>query len=78
MFQPLVTWMQQAQRGIKGVVTSQITNAPIPNATLSLSDRQNVFYTTKNGEFWKILLPGVYKLSVSVIEKNLFKELNIN
>lgn len=59
--------MQQAQRGIKGIVMSQLTDAPIPNATLSLSDRQSVIYTTKNGEFWKILLPGVYKLRVSCV-----------
>lgn len=60
-----MTWMQQSQRGIKGIVTSRITGKPIPNATLSISGRDNVFNTTKNGEYWKILLPGIYRLVVS-------------
>lgn len=58
--------MQQAHRGIKGIVTNQITGKPIPNATISLTDRENYINTTLNGEYWKILLPGVYKLRVSV------------
>ncbi|XP_025204120.1 carboxypeptidase D-like isoform X2 [Melanaphis sacchari] len=61
---PLLTWMQQAHRGIKGVVTNRITGKPIPNAIISLKDRENYINTTVNGEYWKILLPGVYKLSV--------------
>ncbi|KAL4148944.1 hypothetical protein QTP88_003075 [Uroleucon formosanum] len=64
---PLLTWMQQAHRGIKGIVTNQITGKPIPNATISLTDRENYINTTLNGEYWKILLPGVYKLRVNAI-----------
>lgn len=62
--------MQQANRGIKGIVKDRLTGRPIENATLSIQDRQNIFNTTKNGEYWKILLPGVYKLYVSNVEKN--------
>ncbi|XP_001943589.2 carboxypeptidase D isoform X2 [Acyrthosiphon pisum] len=64
---PLLTWMQQAHRGVKGFVTNQITGKPIPNATVSLTDRENYINTTVNGEYWKILLPGVYKLRVNAI-----------
>lgn len=70
LFQSLLTWMQQAHRGIKGIVMDRLTGRPIENATLSILDRKNTFNTTKNGEYWKILLPGVYKLYVSTIEKN--------
>ncbi|XP_022167083.1 carboxypeptidase D-like isoform X3 [Myzus persicae] len=62
---PLLTWVQQAQRGIKGIVTNRITGKPIPNATVSLTDRENYVNTTVHGEYWKILLPGVYKLRVN-------------
>lgn len=61
--------MQQAQRGIKGIVTNHITGEPIPKATISLTDRENYVNTTVNGEYWKILLPGVYKLRVSILQK---------
>jgi hypothetical protein len=64
--QPLLIWMQQSHRGIKGIIMSKSTGKPIPNATISILDRQNQFNTTKNGEYWKILLPGVYKLRVNI------------
>lgn len=67
IFQSLLTWTQQAHRGIKGIVKDRLTGRPIENATLSVLDRQTIFNTTKNGEFWKILLPGVYQLYVSTI-----------
>jgi len=57
--------VQQAQRGVKGIVTNRITGKPIPNANIGLTDRENYVNTTLNGEYWKILLPGVYKLRVS-------------
>jgi len=64
--------MQQAHRGVKGFVTNQITGKPIPNATVRLTDRENYINTTVNGEYWKILLPGVYKLRVSILRKKKF------
>lgn len=66
LFQSLLTWMLQTHLGIKGIVISQLTGKPIPNATLNILGRQNTFNTTINGEYWKILLPGVYKLRVSI------------
>lgn len=64
--------MQQAHMGIKGIVMDRLTSRPIINATLSIQDREHTFYTTNNGEYWKLLLPGVYNLSVSNIEKTKF------
>lgn len=67
IFQSLLIWMQQAHRGIKGIVKDRLTGRPIENATLSILDRKTIFNTTRNGEFWKILLPGVYELYVSTL-----------
>lgn len=69
--------MQQAHRGVKGLVTNQITGKPIPNATVSLTDRENYISTTVNGEYWKVLLPGVYKLRVSILRKKKFHDSGI-
>lgn len=67
LFQSLLTWMQQTHTGIKGIVMSQLTGKPIPNAILNILGRENTFNTTINGEYWKILLPGVYKLRVCIL-----------
>lgn len=58
--------MQQAHLGIKGVITNRLTGKPVPNAVISIPNRENTFNTTSNGEYWKILLPGVYKIHVSI------------
>lgn len=58
--------MHQTHRGIKGIVMSRSTGEPIANATLKILGRDNIFNATANGEYWKILMPGVYKLRVSI------------
>ncbi|XP_050428707.1 carboxypeptidase D-like isoform X2 [Adelges cooleyi] len=62
--EPLLIWIQQVHRGVKGIVMDRQTGAPIANANLMILGREHTFNTTENGEYWKILLPGVYKLHV--------------
>lgn len=37
---------------------------PVEKASLKVKSRDVGFQTTKYGEFWRILLPGIYKLEV--------------
>jgi len=37
---------------------------PVEKASLKIKSRDVGFQTTKYGEFWRILLPGIYKLEV--------------
>jgi hypothetical protein len=37
---------------------------PVEKASLKVKSRDVGFQTTKYGEFWRILLPGAYKLEV--------------
>ncbi|XP_073982589.1 carboxypeptidase D isoform X2 [Rhodnius prolixus] len=60
---PLVKFLAEAHRGIHGFVLDENGN-PIEKASLKIKSRDVGFQTTKYGEFWRILLPGVYKLEV--------------
>lgn len=55
--------MAEAHRGVQGFVMDE-TNNPVEKASLKIKSRDVGFQTTKYGEFWRILLPGRYKLEV--------------
>ncbi|XP_054257874.1 carboxypeptidase M isoform X2 [Macrosteles quadrilineatus] len=59
----LVKFLAEAHRGVHGFVMDENGN-PIEKASLKVKGRDVGFQTTKYGEFWRILLPGVYKLEV--------------
>ncbi|XP_070501036.1 carboxypeptidase D-like isoform X3 [Chironomus tepperi] len=59
----LVKFLAEAHRGVQGFVHDQ-NGVPIEKASLKVKGRDVGFQTTKYGEFWRILLPGVYKLEV--------------
>ncbi|CAL1286129.1 unnamed protein product [Larinioides sclopetarius] len=44
---------------VKGIVKDS-SNNPIPKAALKIRGRDMTFYSTKRGEYWRILLPGSY------------------
>lgn len=56
-------FLAEAHRGVHGFVMDENGN-PIEKASLKVKGRDVGFQTTKYGEFWRILLPGVYKLEV--------------
>lgn len=60
----MIKFLAEAHRGVQGFVHDQ-NGAPIEKASLKVKGRDVGFMTTKYGEFWRILLPGVYKLEVS-------------
>jgi hypothetical protein len=59
----MVKFLSEAHRGVQGFVSDQ-NGVPIEKASLKIKGRDIGFQTTKYGEFWRILLPGVYKLEV--------------
>ncbi|XP_065347148.1 carboxypeptidase D-like isoform X3 [Cloeon dipterum] len=60
---PLVKYLAEAHRGVQGFVQDENGN-PIEKASLKVKSREVGFHTTKYGEFWRVLLPGQYILSV--------------
>ncbi|XP_055389598.1 carboxypeptidase D isoform X2 [Condylostylus longicornis] len=59
----LIKFLAEVHRGVQGFVMDP-NGAPIERASLKVKGRDVGFQTTKFGEFWRILLPGVYKLEV--------------
>lgn len=59
----LVKFLAEAHRGVQGFVMDA-SGAPIERAALKIKGRDVGFQSTRYGEFWRILLPGVYKLEV--------------
>ncbi|KAJ8880044.1 hypothetical protein PR048_020666 [Dryococelus australis] len=60
---PLVKFLAEAHRGVHGFVMDENGN-PVEKASIKVKARDVGFQSTKYGEFWRILLPGVYKLEV--------------
>ncbi|KAG8233974.1 hypothetical protein J437_LFUL014493, partial [Ladona fulva] len=59
----LVKFLAEVHRGVHGFVMDENGN-PVEKASLKIKSRDVGFQTTKYGEFWRILLPGMYKLEV--------------
>lgn len=62
----MIKFLAEAHRGVQGFVLDP-TGTPIERASLKIKGRDVGFQTTKHGEFWRILLPGYYKLEVSAL-----------
>jgi len=60
---PLLTYLQQVQRGVRGLIRDQ-NEIPIGSAEIKILGRDVVFRSSKRGEYWRILLPGDYVIEV--------------
>lgn len=61
---PLIKYMLEIHRGIYGVVTDQNAR-PLYNATIHVKKIDHDIRSTESGDYWRILLPGEYFVSVS-------------
>lgn len=60
----LLKYIEQVHVGIKGFIKSSI-GTPIPHAAISVNNIQHVTYTGTSGDFYRLLLPGKYNITVS-------------
>ncbi|KAJ8245284.1 hypothetical protein GJAV_G00269090 [Gymnothorax javanicus] len=62
----LLAYMQQVHLGVKGQVLTWM-GAPVQNALVEVEGRQNLcpFRTDRNGEYYRLLLPGNYTIKVT-------------
>lgn len=65
--QSLIKFLAEAHRGAHGFVMDESGN-PVERASVRVKGREVTYHTTKYGEFWRILLPGTYKLEVCYIQ----------
>lgn len=59
----LIKYIEQSHVGLKGFVKSTISS-PIPHAAISINNIQHVSYSAKDGDFYRLLLPGKYNVTV--------------
>lgn len=61
----LIEYMKQVHIGIKGIVTDS-AGQPVKNAEVKLRGFNNrIIRTTDRGEYWRLLMPGTYRVVAS-------------
>lgn len=59
----LLAYLGEVHRGVRGLI-QDVNGNSVPSATLKIKGREMTFRASNRGEFWRILLPGVYKIEV--------------
>lgn len=60
----LLTFMEQVNRGVKGFVLDD-KGVAVPNAEVLVEGIEHGIKTASDGDYWRILTPGDYKISVT-------------
>ncbi|XP_063364357.1 carboxypeptidase M isoform X1 [Cydia amplana] len=60
----MIKYLAEAHRGAHGFVMDENGN-PLERASVRVKSRDVAYHTTRYGEFWRILLPGTYRLEVT-------------
>ncbi|XP_072286935.1 carboxypeptidase D [Pyxicephalus adspersus] len=61
----LLEFIKQVQKGIKGFVLDATDGRGIFNATISVADIDHPVTSDKAGDYWRLLVPGTYKVTAS-------------
>ncbi|XP_062501412.1 carboxypeptidase D-like [Corticium candelabrum] len=60
----LLAFMGEVHNGIKGFVMDRNGN-PLSKATISVGDRNHDVLTAASGDYWRLLIPGTYKITAA-------------
>ncbi|KAH7638986.1 zinc carboxypeptidase-like protein [Dermatophagoides farinae] len=61
---PMLALLNEANKGVKGIIKDYITETPIAKANLTILGRDVQFNSDLRGQFWRLLLPGDYVIIV--------------
>ncbi|XP_023245704.1 carboxypeptidase D [Copidosoma floridanum] len=62
--EPLLRYIEAARKGVHGMVMSSIGGV-IKEAKISVEGRNHDVYTSNQGDYWRMLLPGEYNVTAS-------------
>ncbi|XP_070385980.1 carboxypeptidase M-like isoform X2 [Dermacentor albipictus] len=62
---PLIAYLGEVHKGVRGIVMDE-EGRPVARATVRTTGLRSTFMTSPRGEYWKILRPGSYTLTVTV------------
>lgn len=60
----LMAFIQEVHKGVKGFVLTS-DGRPIPGAKINVQGRNHPVTSAKDGDFWRLLVPGTYTISAS-------------
>jgi carboxypeptidase D len=72
----LISFLESANSAVKGIVTDENGN-PVKDAIIEVSDRSKDVTTTDRGEYWRILVPGKYRMK-AIKENTQSDEVEVN
>ncbi|KAM9209769.1 carboxypeptidase D [Dugong dugon] len=61
----LIQFMKQVHQGVRGFVLDATDGRGILNATISVAEINHPVTTYKTGDYWRLLVPGTYKITAS-------------
>ncbi|XP_069767566.1 carboxypeptidase D [Narcine bancroftii] len=61
----LLQFIKQVHRGIKGFVIDATNGKGIFNATITVAEVNHPVRSAKDGDYWRLLVPGAYKITAS-------------
>jgi len=57
----MLSYLEYAKKAVHGIVTDKENNA-VPNAKVIVENQGKLLKTTDRGEYWRLLVPGKYRL----------------
>ena len=67
----LVQFLKNVHIGVKGLVSDGKGN-PVANAKIQVEGNSNIITTSDRGEYWRLLLPGIYNISANGPNETMF------
>ena len=72
----LVQFLNNVHVGVKGLVSDGKGN-PIANAKIRVEGNSKIINTSDRGEYWRLLLPGIYNISAKGPNEKMFKHYDV-